>query len=187
MAFEIMCHQPDIELNLYQIQLLDDSGQVIKTNLTESPFQDPEILPSNRVGRWTSQPQLETFYELDDNQIYQLQLTNHSWKRCYAIVDMNETIITKKLILPRQTVTLTSNNFKCHQGDLIQVSFIPEAWTEKTLSFLANGEKQLSTQFEVDTRRQTQFLIRLMARQLPVQVIDHVYFRGYLPFGLLTH
>ncbi len=64
----MLCNAPKIERNLYQIQLLDQSGRVIKTNLTESPFQDPEILPSNRVGRWEGESKLETYYELDYNQ-----------------------------------------------------------------------------------------------------------------------
>jgi hypothetical protein len=189
----MLCHSPQIERNLYQIQLLDVSGHVIKTNFTESPFQDPEILPSNRVGRWSGESKLETYFELDYNQSYQLQLINHSWKRCYVTVELNDTIITKKLIFPRQTATLTSNYFRCHQNDLIKLIFSPEASTEQTLSYLMKGyqsrqsrEKTLPPDFEIDAKaekNQTVFFIRFWARNHKDQVIDRINFRGFYPFG----
>jgi hypothetical protein len=186
----MLCRPPNIERNLYQIQLLDVSGGVIKTNFTESPFQDPEIRPSNRVGRWAGESKLETYFELDYNQRYQLKLINHSGKSCYVTVELNDAVVTKKLIFPRQTATLTSNYFRCHQNDLIKLIFNPEASTEQTFYDLMKGcesrqshEKTRPSNFEVDEKSQTIFFIRFWARNQNDQVIDRLNFRGFYPFG----
>ena len=162
----MLCKAPKIERNLYQIQLLDSSGRVrlVKNNLTESPFQDPEIFPSSRVGRWEGESKLETYYyELDYMQSYQLMLMSDSCERCYATIELNDAIVTKKLIFPRQTVTLTSNSFRCHPSDLIEITFSQEASNDEV--------------------GQTRYLIRFLARHVPEQVIDRINFRGYYPFG----
>ena len=103
---------PSIELNLYKVEILRDipltrdGGRPIEPNYNDSPFMNPEIYPSTRVGRWESVPNLENYVELDYGQMYKIKLHNYTWTYCLASIIFEGRLIGEWPLKPRSHVVI---------------------------------------------------------------------------------
>jgi hypothetical protein len=170
---------PAMEMNLYRVEIVHDinlardGDHQIFANQIDSPFMNPEILPSTRVGRWQSIPHLENYVELDIGQPYKIRLFNYTWKWCVAAVAMNGQSWGQWLIEPRQSITIKGPNgpswltFEGHdaQTDLITVRFEPEQWNDRNLTHLRQPSSHADPMFQLDGSRETLMSIRLVAKR----------------------
>ncbi len=103
---------PSMEMNLYKVEIVHDinlekDGDLhILSNHIDSPFMNPEIFPSTRVGRWETRPHLENYVELDYGSYYKIKLFNYTWTDCVANVTINENHVGEWKIGARGQITI---------------------------------------------------------------------------------
>jgi hypothetical protein len=186
---------PSMEMNLYRAEILHDIDLIkdgdlpILSNHIDSPFMNPEIFPSTRVGRWKTQPHLENYVELDYGEQYKIKLFNYTWGRCMVNVTIDNKPIGEWKINARSQITIRrpqmNPSFKCGpqednrinhddhfrffkygtQSDLIVIRFRPEKWTDNMIDNLMNGECKEVPIWSLDSTKETIMYVRLVCKR----------------------
>jgi hypothetical protein len=164
---------PSLELNLYRVEILHDIDLVndgytrIVDDYSSSPFFDPEIFPSTRVGRWNAVPHLDGYVELDYGQNYQIKIHNYTWRYVSAVVYINGNLNIHLQIDPNSQKILESSQFTRYgtQSDLIEVHFQPEKNSEGATNRLIYGQTLNSPISQLDTAKSTVISVRLVAKR----------------------
>jgi hypothetical protein len=146
-------------MNLYKVEIVHDinlkrDGDLhILSNHIDSPFMNPEIFPSTRVGRWETIPHLENFVELDHGQYYKIKLFNYTWFSCVASVSINDHPIGAWKLGPRRQITIEQIPLSNQNPYQIEFTDLPSLMKNQIVIQNVFSQKEDERRYSCDDNR----------------------------------